>query len=76
MSNHIDQFMRAIENAGLVAPGVIHDDGALHRFGRDKSAYYVLHADGNPAGMFGCWRAGLSVHVVRKVRQRHDPGRA
>ena len=59
MRNHLADFHQAIEAAGLEAPDVIHDDGALHRFGKGKSAYYVLHSDGNPAGMFGCWRAGL-----------------
>ena len=59
MSNHLADFRQTIEAAGLEAPDVIHDDGVLHRFGRGNSAYYVLHGDGNPAGMFGCWRAGL-----------------
>ena len=59
MNNTINQFRQAIEAAGLEAPGVIDDDGALHRFGKGKSAYYVLHSDGNPAGMFGCFRLGL-----------------
>ncbi|MEO6320114.1 MAG: toprim domain-containing protein, partial [Polaromonas sp.] len=59
MSSHIADFHQAIEAAGLEAPGVIDDDGALHRFGKGKSAYYVLHGDGIPAGMFGDWRSGL-----------------
>ena len=59
MGNHIDGFHQAMTAAGLEAPGVIHDDGALYRFGQGKSAYYVLHGDGVPAGLFGCWRAGL-----------------
>lgn len=61
-----DQFAQAIEAAGLVPPDAIHADGQLHRFsatGRrtDKAAWYVLHADGLPAGVFGCWRTGLVV---------------
>lgn len=60
----IDQFRQAIESAGLTAPDVIHDDGAIHRFGtngkpRDDSGWYSLHTDGIPAGSFGCWREGL-----------------
>lgn len=59
-----DQFSQAIEATGMVAPDVVHADGALHRFsptGRrgDMAAWYVLHADGIPAGVFGCWRSGL-----------------
>lgn len=64
VSNPIEQFRDAIAAAGLTAPDVIHDDGAIHRFstaGRrgDVSGWYVLHSDGVPAGVFGCWRAGL-----------------
>lgn len=64
MSNPIEQFRQAIEAAGLTAPDVIHDDGAIHRFstnGRrgDDSGWYSLHTDGIPAGSFGCWREGL-----------------
>jgi putative DNA primase/helicase len=64
MNHPTEQFRSAIEAAGLAAPDVIHDDGALHRFataGRrgDVSGWYVLHSDGIAAGTFGCWRAGL-----------------
>ena len=60
----IDQFKQAIESAGLTAPDVIHDDGAIHRFstnGRrgDDSGWYSFHTDGIAAGAFGCWRDGL-----------------
>ena len=62
---HIEQFRAAIEAAGMVPPDYIEDDGALHRFSSngkagDKSGYYVLHGDGVPAGIFGCWRAGIN----------------
>ena len=62
--NAPDQFRQVITAAGLEAPDVIHDDGAIHRFstsGRrgDTSAWYVLHADGIAAGSCGCWKAGL-----------------
>ena len=64
MSHATDDFKQAITAAGLDAPDVIHDDGAIHRFspsGRRAglSAWYVLHSDGVAAGSFGCWRAGL-----------------
>jgi putative DNA primase/helicase len=64
MSVVIDQFCQAITAAGLEPPDVIHDDGLLHRFSPggkrgDTAAYYVLYGDGIPAGVFGCWRAGL-----------------
>lgn len=55
----------AIAGAGLTPPDHIEADGTLHRFSSngkrgDKSGYYVLHGDGIPAGVFGCWRAGLT----------------
>ena len=58
-------FHAAIAGAGLQPPDVIHADGALHRYSptgkrSDTSAWYVLHADGVAAGVFGCWKAGLT----------------
>jgi phage/plasmid primase-like uncharacterized protein len=60
----LDQFRHAIEQAGLTAPDSIIPDGKLHRFASngdrdDDAGWYVLFADGIPAGSFGCWRAGL-----------------
>jgi len=64
MNDTLEQFRLSIIAAGLEAPDVIHDDGAIHRFsssGRrsDASAWYVLYSDGVAAGSFGCWRSGL-----------------
>lgn len=64
MSDPTEYFRLAIAAAGLPAPDVIHDDGAIHRFstnGRrgDDSGWYMLHTDGIAAGAFGCWRTGL-----------------
>ena len=73
MNNHLADFQQAIEAAGLQAPDVIHDDGALHRFGRGKSAYYVLHGDGVPAGVFGDWRAGLQSTWCAKLDNAMTP---
>ncbi len=59
------QFAAAMGEHGL-QPGEIVADGKLHRFdGPDekrgkRSAWYVLHGDGLPAGSFGDWRTGLS----------------
>ena len=60
-----DQFSQAIEAVGLVAPDAIHADGLLHRFSPtgkpgDNAAWYCLFGDGTPAGVFGCWRTGLT----------------
>ncbi|MBY0453419.1 MAG: toprim domain-containing protein [Burkholderiaceae bacterium] len=58
-------FLSAIMAAGLTPPEFIEPDGTMHRFSSngkrgDKSGWYVLHLDGVPAGVFGCWRDGLS----------------
>jgi len=65
MSNPTDQFRAAMVAAGLTPPDDLASDGTLHRFAsngkpRDKSGWYVLHLDGVAAGVFGCWRAGVS----------------
>lgn len=64
MSQFIEVFSQAIEAAGMVVPDVLHADGLLHRFSPsgkrgDTAGWYVLHSDGLPAGVFGCWRTGL-----------------
>ncbi|WP_425219762.1 DUF3631 domain-containing protein [Ralstonia solanacearum] len=64
-SHYIEQFAAAMAEH-VLQPGEVVDDGKLHRFdGPDekrgkRSAWYVLHADGLPAGSFGDWRTGLS----------------
>lgn len=65
MNHPTEQFRAAILAAGLPPPDDIHGDGKLHRFStngkpRDDSGWYVLHLDGLPAGVFGCWREGFS----------------
>lgn len=62
----VDQFRAAMRAAGLETDATIEADGKLHRFRvagdrRDqRNGWYVLHADGLPAGEFGCWKRGLS----------------
>jgi len=78
MGNYIDDFHQAMMAAGLEAPGVIHDDGVIHRFSpggkrSNTSAWYVLYGDGVPAGTFGCWRAGLSSTWCAKSDQSMTP---
>ena len=66
MTAAIEQhFQTAIAGAGLQPPADVYADGLLHRFSpsgkrSDQSGWYVLHADGLPAGVFGCWKAGLT----------------
>ena len=58
-------FAQAIKAAGLQPPETVYADGLLHRFSTsgkrgDFSGWYVLHDGAVPAGVFGCWRAGLT----------------
>lgn len=58
----LDQFSAAMRGAGLSLPSELVADGKLHRFDvegdkrHSKNGWYVLHADGLPAGEFGCWK--------------------
>lgn len=75
MANPIEQFREAIHASGLTPPETIEADGKLRRFasnGRrnDDAGWYLLHADGIPAGSFGDWRIGLT------QSWRADVGRA
>lgn len=65
MASEIErQFREAIVAAGLPPPDRIIADGKLHRYSTngqrsDDAGWYVLHADGPPAGAFGDWRTGV-----------------
>ncbi|MCL6555001.1 MAG: AAA family ATPase [Burkholderiales bacterium] len=61
----LPHFAAAMQSAGITPPGEIIPDGRLHRFSSngergDDAGWYVLHADGIPAGAFGDWRSGIS----------------
>lgn len=73
-----DHFAQAIAAAGLVPPDTIHADGQLYRFSAtgkrsDSAGWYVLHADGLPAGVFGCWRTGLTETWCSKAESTLTP---
>ncbi len=55
------QFINAINQAGIIPPLSVIDDGQIHRFSSngkstDEAGWYVLHNDGVAAGSFGNWR--------------------
>lgn len=62
----LDQFGHAMSAAGLEIDEPLVADGTLHRFRvkgdkqGSKNGWYVLHADGVPAGEFGSWKEGTS----------------
>ncbi|WP_131112180.1 DUF927 domain-containing protein [Sulfuricystis thermophila] len=74
----IESFRAAIEAAGLTPPSVIEPDGRLHRFGTngkpgDDAGWYLFHADGIPAGVFGDWRTGLQTTWRATAERRLSP---
>jgi hypothetical protein len=78
MTDPVAQFLGAIRGAGLSMPPRIIPDGRLHRFAsngyaRDDSGWYVFHADGVPAGGFGCLRSGLSETWRADIGRRLSP---
>lgn len=56
----IEQFRAAMADKDVIVDGEIEADGVLHRVhnGKDKkgskNAWYILHIDEKPSGMFGC----------------------
>ena len=54
-------------------------DGKLHRFrvegdgNNTRNGYYVLHADGIPAGEFGCWKRNVSEPWCARDRRELTP---
>ena len=57
------EFVKAIEAAGLPPPFEVIADGEMQRFSTngkvdDAAGWYVLHVNGVAAGVFGCWRSG------------------
>jgi len=61
----VARFAAAMQASGVNPPDEIIADGRLHRFSTngergDDAGWYVLHADGIPAGAFGDWRSGIA----------------
>ncbi|TVQ32332.1 MAG: toprim domain-containing protein [Geminicoccaceae bacterium] len=79
MTAALDDFINAMNRAGIGAPRRVIGDGRLNRFqgegdkpGRLNS-WYVLHLDGRPAGAFGSWRTGQSETWVAGGDDRLTP---
>lgn len=76
--NHTEQFIQAINAAGITPPDSVLDDGKLHRFSsngkpRDEAGWYILHSGNIPAGSFGDWRTGLSQTWRADIDRRLTP---
>ncbi len=72
----VAEFRDAMRVAGLNTNADIVTDGRLHRFHVDgdrpgtRNGWYVLYADGLPAGAFGSWREGVTIHWCAKPTRR------
>lgn len=57
-------FREAMAAAGLPFDGTIEPDGRLHRFkvngDHGPNSFYKLYPDDPAAGLFGCWKRGIS----------------
>lgn len=78
MNAHSENFRLEIESAGLIAPESIIADGEFHRFSSsgkcgDDSGWYKFYPDGIPAGVFGCWREGLTQTWCAKSDSEMSP---
>lgn len=66
MNQTIEQFIQAMNEAGIQSPGEIIADSSLHRFtipgdkSRSDNGWYILHADDPAAGAFGCWKRQIN----------------
>lgn len=71
-------FQAAMLAAGIEYNGQIIADGQLHRVkvngDSDPNGWYVLHGDGLPAGMFGCWKRGIRETWCAKSDTELTPG--
>ena len=54
----IEQAQSDMQSKGITPPDQLVVDDKIHRFGKNKSCWYVFHSDGIPAGAFGDWRTG------------------
>lgn len=50
----MQELAEAMMDFGIDPPTVFYSDGKIHRFGKDKAGWYVLHSD-PPCGAFGYW---------------------
>ena len=57
---------------GIAPPSVIAFDGKIHRFGKNKSSWYVFFDGHVKAGAFGDWKTGVSEKFI-EARQDITP---
>lgn len=67
------QIRDAMLNCGITPPDDINIDGQIHRFGKDKSCWYIFFGDGVAAGTFGDWRTDSSYTWCVKLDRKITP---
>ncbi len=68
-----DQIRTSMIGCGIDPPDQITMDGSIHRFGKDKSCWYVFFNDGVAAGTFGDWRDGVTHNWCVKLDRKITP---
>jgi putative DNA primase/helicase len=58
------EMIDAITAAGLVSLTMVVADGRIHRFGRNKTCWYILFDGSLKAGAFGDWKSGVSQKFI------------
>jgi putative DNA primase/helicase len=61
VETEIAEVMRA---CGIMPPRYIAFDGKIHRFGKNKSSWYVFFDGHIKAGAFGDWKSGVNEKYV------------
>ena len=69
---------QAMAAEGYILPGDPVPDGTLHRFSHEDrndatAGWYVLHAGGIPAGIFGDWRSGRTLTWFERRETEFSP---
>lgn len=54
-----EQFLRALDKLELHPEEEIQIDGEIHRFGQNKSGWYIIFPGEIPCGRFGDWRQDI-----------------
>ena len=58
------EMIDAISAADLVSLTMVVADGRIHRFGRNKTSWYILFDGSLKAGAFGEWKSGVSQKFI------------
>jgi putative DNA primase/helicase len=62
----------AMRSCGIMPPRYISFDGKIHRFGKNKSSWYVFYDGHVKGGAFGDWKTGVSEKFI-EARQDITP---